>query len=244
MTGGAGTLGLVSPVLHTHPPPLRAVPATALAVFDLDRTLVPGSSLARLARALGEAGVLRRRALAGNLVREAVFAARGLGPAALDRLRASLLRAATGVERATLLEVVDRVGAAVAADVFPGARWLLERHLAEGHDVVLLSSSPQELVAAVAAEIDPTITAIGTWAEVADGRYTGSLAAPFCHGPGKLLRLEQVVGWRDLSHATAYADSASDLPVLRACGTPVAVNPDRVLRMVATTARWPILDLS
>ena len=215
-----------------------------MALFDLDRTLVPGSSLARLARALGEAGVLRRRALAGHLVREAVFAARGLGPAALDRLRASLLRAATGVERASLLEVVDRVGIAVAADMFPGARWLLERHLAEGHEVVLLSSSPQELVAAVASQIDPSITAVGTWAEVTGGRYTGLLAAPFCHGPGKLLRLEQVLGWRDLGCATAYADSASDLPVLRACGFPVAVNPDRLLRAVATSTSWPILDLS
>lgn len=234
----------MSPVLHSHPPPSKAAPATTLAVFDLDRTLVPGSSLARLARALGEAGVLRRRALAGHLLREAVFAARGLGPAALDRLRASLLRAATGVERAPLLEVVDRVGAAVAADMFPSARWLLERHLAEGHEVVLLSSSPQELVAAVAAEIDPTIIPVGTWAEVTEGRYTGSLAAPFCHGPGKLLRLEQVLGWRDLQQATAYADAGSDLPVLRACGSPVAVNPDRVLRAVATSTRWPILDLS
>lgn len=234
----------MSPVMHTQRPRSRAAPATTLAVFDLDRTLVPGSSLARLARALGEAGVLRRRALAGHLVREAVFAARGLGPAALDRLRASLLRAATGVERASLLEVVDRVGTEVAADMFPGARWLLDRHLAEGHEVVLLSSSPQELVAAVAAKIDPTITAVGTWAEVTDGRYTGLLAAPFCHGPGKLLRLEQVLGWRDLGQATAYADAASDLPVLRACGSPVAVNPDRALRAVAASTRWPILDLS
>ena len=213
-------------------------------MFDLDRTLVPGSSLARLARALAEEGILRRKDLAGHLVRETIFAARGLGPAALDRLRTSLLQAATGLERAPLLEVVDRVGMAVAADLYPGARWLLERHLCEGHEVVLLSSSPQELVAAVAAGIHPAVTPIGTWAEVENGRYTGLLAAPFCHGPGKLLRLEQVLGWRDLEHATSYADSASDLPVLRACGSPVAVNPDRGLRAVATAARWPILDLS
>ena len=140
--------------------------------------------------------------------------------------------------------MVDRVGQAVIADMFPGARWLLGRHLSEGHEVVLLSSSPQELVAAVASKIDPTIVPVGTWAEVADGRYTGVLAAPFCHGAGKLLRLEQALGWRDLDQATAYADSASDLPLLMACGSPVAVNPDRVLRASATSTRWPILDLS
>lgn len=234
----------MSNALHPSHPLLAAAPARALAVFDLDRTLVPGSSLARLARALGQEGTLHRKVLAGHLLREAVFAARGLGPAALERLRVSLLRAATGVERAPLLEVADRVGLAIATNVFPGARWLLERHLTDGHEVVLLSSSPQELVASVATAIDPTITPVGTWAEVVDGRYTGMLAAPFCHGSGKLLRLEQVLGWRDLAHATAYADSASDLPVLRACGSPVAVNPDRGLRAVAASARWPILDLS
>ena len=215
-----------------------------LAVFDLDRTLVPGSSLARLARALGEAGIVRRKELAGHLLREAVFAARGLGPAAIDRLRTSLLRAAAGLEQGPLLEVVDRVGPAIAADVFPGARWLLERHLDDGHEVVLLSSSPHELVTAVAAAIDPSIIAVGTQAEIVDGRYTGLLASPFCHGPGKLLRLEEVLGWRDLKHATAYADAASDLPVFRACGSAVAVNPDRALRAVAAGEGWPILDLS
>jgi HAD superfamily hydrolase (TIGR01490 family) len=234
----------VETVLRGPTTPPGAAPVRSLAVFDLDRTLVAGSSLARFARALGEDGVLRRRHLAGHLLREAVFAARGLGPAALDRLRTSLLHSATGLEREPLLDVAHRIGPAIAAEVFPGARWLLDRHLADGHEVVVLSSSPQELVSAVAAALDPTIVPVGTWAEVVDGRYTGLLAAPFCHGPGKLLRLEQVLGWRDLDGATAYADSASDLPLLRACGSPVAVNPDRGLRAVAAASRWPLLDLS
>lgn len=225
-------------------PPSDAMVATDLAVFDLDRTLVRGSSLARLARSLAEARLVRRKDLAGHLVRDAVFAVRGLGPTAIERLRVSLLRAAAGVEQAPLLEIADRVGPLIAADVFSGARWLLERHLADGHDVVLLSSSPEELVAAVAAALDPAITAVGTLAEVVDGSYTGLLAAPFCHGAGKLTRLQDVLGRHEFTHATAYADSASDLPLLRACGSPVAVNPDRGLREAATAAGWPILHFT
>jgi HAD superfamily hydrolase (TIGR01490 family) len=213
-------------------------------VFDLDRTLVRGSSLARLARALNEARLVRRSELTGHLLREALFAARGLGPAAIERLRASLLQAAAGVEQAPLLEVVERVGPAIVHDIFPGARWLLDRHLLAGHTIVLLSSSPHELVSAVAHAIDPTITPVGTLAEVVDGRYTGMLAAPFCHGAGKLTRLQQVTGWRELELTTAYADAGSDLPVLRAVSCPVAVNPDRALRAAATDAGWPILNLS
>lgn len=212
-------------------------------MFDLDRTLVPGSSLARLARGLSEAGLLRRTDLARHLLREAVFAARGLGPAATDRLRASLLRAATGLEQEPLLDVVEQVAPVIIRDVFAGARWLLERHLTDGDEVVILSSSPQELVAAVAARLDGSITAVGTVAEVVDGRFTGLLASPFCHGPGKLDRLAQALGPRDLPFATAYADAAADLPVLRACGAAVAVNPDRGLREAAGNAGWPILRL-
>ena len=223
------------------PPSEAAVQQTDLAIFDLDRTLVRGSSLARLARGLSEARLLRRSDLAGHLARDAIFAAKGLGPAATERLRASLLRAAAGVERAPLVEVVDRVAPVIAGSVFAGARWMLDRHLAEGHEVVVLSSSPQELVSAVAARLDSSITAIGTVAEVVDGRYTGLLAAPFCHGAGKLERLQQELGPRDLTDATAYADAASDLPVLRSCGAPVAVNPDRGLREVAAAEGWPIV---
>lgn len=233
----AGSLRIVRP-------PASAPPVITLAVFDLDRTLVPGSSLARLARALADDKVVRRKELAGHLLREAFFAARGLGPAAIDRLRVSLLQAATGLEQQPLLEVVNRIGPAIAAEVFPGARWLLDRHLGDGHEVVLLSSSPHQLVAAVAAAIDPAIIPIGTLTEVVDGRLTGELEGSFCHGGGKLVRLEESLGWRDLACATAYADSATDLPVLRACGSPVAVNPDRGLRAAAASSGWPILDLS
>jgi phosphoserine phosphatase len=156
----------------------------------------------------------------------------------------ALLTAVAGLEQQPLLEIAASIAPTIAADVYPGARWLLERHLVDGHDVVLLSSSPHELVAAVASAIDPSITPVGTVAEVVESRYTGSLAGPFCHGAGKLERLELVIGRRDLATTTAYADSASDLPVLRASRWPVAVNPDRGLREVATAAAWPILHFS
>ena len=46
-----------------------------------------------------------------------------------------------------------------------------------------------------------------------------------------------------LSCAVAYADAASDAPLLRACGSPVAVNPDARLRSLASASGWPILRL-
>ena len=82
---------------------------------------------------------------------------------------------------------------------------------------------------------------IGTRCGV-DGRLTGRLDGPFCHSDGKLARLRDEVGMVDLSRAQAYSDAATDLPLLSACGFPVAVNPDRKLRAAAKAAGWPVLQ--
>jgi phosphoserine phosphatase len=44
----------------------------------------------------------------------------------------------------------------------------------------------------------------------------------------------------ELKHSYAYADSYSDLPLLRAVGNPVAVAPDAALYRYARRRRWPI----
>jgi phosphoserine phosphatase len=54
-------------------------------------------------------------------------------------------------------------------------------------------------------------------------------------------RLWVELGTADLSGATAYSDSVSDMPLLTAAGRPVAVNPDRRLRRQARSNGWPVL---
>src|SRR5581483_8713143 len=76
---------------------------------------------------------------------------------------------------------------------------------------------------------------IGTRYEVdAAGRYTGRLDGPFMYGPGKREAIERYAREHgiDLAASYAYSDSASDLPMLRAVGHPVAVNPDPALARV------------
>ncbi len=48
----------------------------------------------------------------------------------------------------------------------------------------------------------------------------------------------------DLRHSYAYADSYSDLPLLRAVGNPVAVSPDSALYRHARRRRWPVEEWS
>lgn len=230
----------------TIAPPARPAAFSAddrrLAIFDLDRTLLPGSSLVHLGRALMRAGVLRPHDLSGFAVRELSFRRRGLSPAGTDRLRERLLAMAAGLEHAPLVAVVEAVGTDVARLVPPAARRLVSQHAEFGDNCVVLSSSPQELVERVAAALGVQ-RGVGTRTEVVDGCFTGRLDGPFCHSDGKLARLRDELGVVDLSRTFAYSDANSDLPLLSACGYPVAVNPDRRLRSAAKAAGWPIIEL-
>ena len=215
-------------------------PGRGLALFDLDRTLVPGSSLLELARAWTASGHSSATRMAGAVALNAVFARRGIGVRRSEQVRDAALAEVAGYPVEAMTELAHAVGERVAAGAFPAATWLVGRHRAAGDVCVVLSASPHELVAVVAAALGAH-HGVGTRGEVHDGLYTGRLDGAFCHGAGKLARLEADLGQLDLGDATAYGDSLSDLPVLRACRHPVAVNPDRRLRAVAEVEGWPIL---
>jgi HAD superfamily hydrolase (TIGR01490 family) len=177
------------------------------------------------------------------MAREAAFARRGEGVSTAQRLLATLLASVAGREAAPYLTVARDLGDELATAAVPGARWLLDMHLAVGDFCVIVSASPQELVEAAARALGAH-RAVGTRTQLAGGCFTGRLEGPFCHGRGKLARLWVELGTADLSQATAYSDSASDLPMLKAAGRPVAVNPDRRLRRAAVAAGWPVVRLA
>jgi len=232
-------------VTPTPPRPtrVRRQAVRRVAIFDLDRTLVPGSSLMELGRALADRKVIDRGAVARHALKAAVFARRGLPDGRIARLRETLLAAAADHDRDQVAAIAREVGERVASSAFPAGRWLIDAHHRAGDTCILLSASPQELVESVGAALGAD-RAVGTRTEVVDGRFTGRLDGPFCHGAGKLEALAADLGPVDLRHASAYADSGSDLPLLRACGHPVAVNPDRRLLDAAHAHGWPVLRLS
>jgi haloacid dehalogenase-like hydrolase len=193
-----------------------------------------------LGRALHRAGLVDRRELAAWMAREAAFARRGEGTSTAARLLAALLASVAGREATPYLAVARDLGDELAGAARPAARWLLD------------GTSPWATSASWSRPAPSwwrrrpgpwARTAVGTRTEVAGGCFTGALEGPFCHGRGKLARLWVELGTADLSEATAYSDSASDLPLLEAAGRPVAVNPDRRLRKAALAAGWPVVRL-
>jgi len=116
----------------------------------------------------------------------------------------------------------------------------IRAHRAAGHRTILITGAVAPLVRPVAPLFDEIVAAdleVGP-----DGRCTGFLTCPPLVGEGRAAWLRHKAGsegW-DLAASYGYADSASDLPMLRSLGHPVAVDPDIALSRVARRSRWPV----
>jgi HAD superfamily hydrolase (TIGR01490 family) len=210
-----------------------------LVIFDLDRTLIHDSSLATVARvALRHRLISPWRAL-GGLVRNARYARHGEHGDIASWARDVVLGTIAGKSVDDLLAVVDESVELLVPRVRPSMVVALDAHLEAGDRCVVLSASPHELVDALARRLGAE-RGVGTEGEIVDGRCTGRLDGPFCHGVGKLERLRAELGAVDLSGATVYTDSSSDLPLLDAAGHRVVVDPDDQLRERAERDGWTI----
>ncbi len=126
------------------------------------------------------------------------------------------------------------------ARLSPAATRAVRAHRAAGHHTVLVTGAVAPLVRPVATLFDEVVAA--ELAVGPDGRCTGFLSRPPLVGEARAAWLRHRAGERgwDLPASYAYADSASDLPLLRAVGNPVVVDPDVRLSRVARQHRWPV----
>jgi HAD superfamily hydrolase (TIGR01490 family) len=125
----------------------------------------------------------------------------------------------------------------------PG-RTKIEWHQSQGHRVVILSASIEEIVKPVADYLGLGQDYLCTHLAVENGHYTGALAGPLCYGPGKVYWAEQWASQNNLSFPPAgsyfYTDSSSDLPLLEQVAYPVPVNPSRKLAKIARSRGWAV----
>lgn len=224
-------------------PPSPVGPSAAF--FDLDRTLIAGSSAFVLALAARAAGLLST----GQLVRDAgsavAFKVRGADDDTSDAVRQRILGAVTGLHQDDLVGLNADVLPKLLDKIRPEARRLLDLHRHAGRATYIVSAAPIELVEPLAKSLGMT-AGLGTRSVVVDGIYTGDLDGPFCYGEGKVEAIQRLAAWEglDLSQCYAYSDSVSDLPMLLAVGHPVAVNPDGRLRRHAAAHGWPVVRFS
>jgi HAD superfamily hydrolase (TIGR01490 family) len=218
----------------------------AAAFFDLDRTLIRGSATFPLAVAAFRAGYVPPRDLLRDAVSALGFIAHGSTDEGSAALRERILRAVAGHPAEDVIALGRDFIPRIAASVLPEARRLLVEHAERGEARYVVSASPIEIVSRLADAMGLE-GGIGTRSEIdAAGRYTGLLDGPFCYREGKVAELQRIADLEgfDLADCYAYSDSISDLPFLQAVGHPVAVNPDRELRVHAAAAGWRVVEVA
>lgn len=213
------------------------------AIFDLDRTLLPGSSTPVFTAHLAKLGLgpSVKIPLQNQFFR--LFESHGETMPAMQLAKLAA-RANKGWPVTLVEEAATHAAEELVTLLQPHAPALLEQHRSAGHTLVLATTSPSAFVDPLARLLGFDATVSTEWAST-DGRYNGALDGPFLWGKHKM---QAVVAWAeatnaDLSISHAYSDSFYDRPLLEAVGHPHAVNPDPKLQQVAADRAWPIHHL-
>jgi len=219
--------------------------ARSAAFFDVDNTIMRGSSLFHLAVGLARHNYFSGSEILGFGVKQLKFVLSGsedpedmasATEAALSFVDGKHIDELTGLAQPIFDEImVDKL--------IPGTLAMAQAHLDSGQQVWLVTATPVEIATIIADRLGLT-GALGTVAEAVDGVYTGRLKGAPLHGLAKAEAVRALAEREnfDLAECSAYSDSSNDIPMLSAVGHPVAVNPDSTLRAHALANDWEIVD--
>lgn len=220
-------------------------PARGAAFFDLDKTLMQGSSGFQFARAVREAGMMSRRQLVADGVANVRFRLHGASDEQSEAIRNRIASSLEGVRVRDLERLGVRVMQRILPRLYPQMLTIAYAHQDAGRPVYIVTAAAQDM-AEVLANVMTFDGALGsTLSGVEDGVYTGQPTGAFLYGPAKAVAIQELARREgfDLSASYAYSDSVSDTPMLRAVGHPVVVNPDTALGALARDGGWEILRL-
>lgn len=223
----------------------RTVGERSAAFFDLDKTVIARSSALAFSKPFYRGGLINRRSVLRSAYAQFVFLVGGADHEQMEKMRQYMSALVTGWPVAVVRDIVgETLHTIVDPLVYEEAVRLIEEHHLAGRDVVIVSSSGEELVEPIGAMLGAD-RSLGTQMTVEDGRYTGAITRYlYAEGKAEAIR-ELATRYRyDLSRSYAYSDSITDLPMLEVVGHPYAVNPDRALRREAAQRGWPVLVFS
>jgi HAD superfamily hydrolase (TIGR01490 family) len=214
--------------------------ARAAAFFDLDKTLMAGSSGMPFARVAMRHGIVSRRRLAGWGVEHLRYRLRGTTEERTTEVLREARELISGVRARDIERMNPEVMAAILPRVYPQMLEEVHSHQDAGRATFIVSAAGNGVVETLATVLGFD-GGIGTRYEVdGDGRFTGRFDGPFVYGPGKVEAMEAFAARHeiDLDESYAYSDSLSDLPMLEAVGHAVVVNPDPGLAEIAKRNGW------
>ena len=217
----------------------------ALALFDLDHTLLDGDSDVLWCEFLLAAGELDRGFAARNRAMEEQYRAGTVNAQDFCAFYCSTLAGRTLAEWQPWRERF--LADVIAPRLTPAARGLVEHHRQAGDRLVLTTATSRVLTELTARHLR-IADLLATECEVdAHGRFSGRTRGTPNMREGKVERLHAWLQVQraapDDCHLTVYSDSINDLPLLAAAQQAVAVDPDEQLAAEAARRGWPVISL-
>ncbi len=216
-----------------------------VAFFDVDNTLMRGASVYYVGREAFRRRLISWRDIALFAWHQFRFLAVGENREHLATAKDRALGLVGGHTEDALVQLAEDIyDKYFAPKLWPETVDLTKEHLHKGHQVWLITATPQ-LVAQVIADRLGLTGAIGTRVQALDGVFTGALDGHVIHGDEKAAVAQEFASelGADLGDCWAYSDSSNDIPLLSLVGNRVVVNPDAKLAAHAQRKGWTVLPL-
>jgi len=222
-----------------------ALTSQRAAFFDVDNTLVRGSTLYFLGRGMYQRGFFTKADISRFVVANIRFRMTGTEKSeVIARFQKSAQDFIGGHSVTEIKKIGEEIyDEFVSPKIWQGTFEIAKSHLDQGEEVWLVTAAPQDMANIISQRLGFT-GALGSKAHIENGIYTGSLDGKLLHGTEKAIAIKKLSEERefDLAECFGYSDSHNDMPLLQAVGKPSAINPDAVLRIRALAEGWPIHD--
>lgn len=215
----------------------------ALAIFDLDNTLLGGDSDFLWGRYLCENGIVDEQAY--RRANEHYYQQYLEGCLDIYAFLEFVFKPLASHDMQTLERWREAyLEEKIKPIILPAAEALIAKHRALGDTLLIITATNSFLTGPIAKMLGID-NLIATDPEIHDGRFTGRVAGEPAFQEGKVKRLRDWLHLHDetLAGSTFYSDSHNDLPLLELVDKPVAVDPDPKLQAVAQQRDWQILSL-
>jgi len=215
------------------------------AFFDVDNTLIRGSTIYFLGRGMYQRGYFTKKDISRFVLANLRFRLTGKeNKEEIQRFQDSATEFIGGHN----VKDIEKIAQEIYDEFVSPAMWqgtidIAQKLCQEGVEVYLVTAAPEDMATLIAKRLGLT-GALGSKAEIIDGHYTGQMNGPLLHGKEKAVAVRELAAQRgfNLENCLAFSDSNNDLPLLQCVGHPSAINPDALLGLRAMAEGWPIHD--
>jgi len=215
----------------------------ALAIFDLDNTLIADDSDYLWGQFLVERGIVDPDSY--EAANAKFYADYKSGTLDINKFLEFSLKPLSEHEPEQLYRWrAEFVELLIKPIILAPAQMLVNKHRQQG-DILLVITATNRFVTEPIVALFGIDNLLATPPEFIEGRFTGKYTGIPCFQAGKVALLEE---WLEqtghsMDNSWFYSDSHNDMPLLQRVDNPVAVDPDEQLNGLAKNLGWPIISL-